>query len=179
MDWPNFDPKMRKKAKKVSWDMPPVVYVIKLFWTRYRFPEIEKKFVLNNEAIFKQNYSLKLLITFKMACSCCFGLGENLDFPDFLQKKFYNIDHWPSNIYLVNSNLFVAGRWNIHSKPLTSCYMQMNFLPRTTSPSPSSADDLWSNFLCQHLLMRRPTNNVTRLGNLLDFGQLFKVCGNN
>ena len=110
MDWPNFDPKMRKKAKKVSWDRSPVVYVIKLFWTRYRFPEIEKKFVLNNEAIFKQNYSLKLLITFKMACCSCFSLGGNLDFPDFLQKKFYNIDHWPSNIYLVNSNLFVAGR---------------------------------------------------------------------
>ena len=24
--------------------------------------------------------------------SCCFSLGGNLDFLDFLQKKFYNID---------------------------------------------------------------------------------------
>ena len=26
--------------------------------------------------------------------SCCFSLGGNLDFLDFLQKKFYNIDYW-------------------------------------------------------------------------------------
>ena len=36
--------------------------------------------------------TLKLLITFKMAYSYCFSLGGNIDFPDFLQKKFYNID---------------------------------------------------------------------------------------
>ena len=23
-----------------------------------------------------------------------FSFGENLDFPDFLQKKFYNINYW-------------------------------------------------------------------------------------
>ena len=40
-----------------------------------------------DNAIFKQNYSLKLLTTFKMAYSCCFSLGRNLDFLDFLQKK--------------------------------------------------------------------------------------------
>ena len=28
----------------------------------------------------------------KIVCSCCFSLGANLDFTDFLQKKFYNID---------------------------------------------------------------------------------------
>ena len=28
----------------------------------------------------------------KMAYSCCFSLGGNLDFPEFLQKKFYNIN---------------------------------------------------------------------------------------
>ena len=39
----------------------------------------------NNECCFKQNYSLKL---FKMAYSCCFGLRGNLDFRDFLQKRF-------------------------------------------------------------------------------------------
>ena len=46
-----------------------------------------------DNAIFKQNYSLKLFITFKMAYSCGFSSGGNLDFPDFIQKKFYNIDY--------------------------------------------------------------------------------------
>ena len=34
-----------------------------------------------------------------MDYSFCFSLGGNLDFLDFLQKKFYNIDYW-SNIQL-------------------------------------------------------------------------------
>ena len=42
----------------------------------------------NNEASFKQSYTLKLFIAFKMAYSCCFSLGGNLDFLDFLQKSF-------------------------------------------------------------------------------------------
>ena len=51
-----------------------------------------------NYAIFKQNYTLKLFVAFKMAYSCCFSLGGNLDFLDFLQKKFYNIDYrWNIN----------------------------------------------------------------------------------
>ena len=29
-----------------------------------------------------------------MAYSCCFSLGGNLDFTDFLQKQFYNINFW-------------------------------------------------------------------------------------
>ena len=38
--------------------------------------------------------------TLKIAYSYCFGLRENLDFPDFLQKQFYNIHYrmdrrWP------------------------------------------------------------------------------------
>ena len=44
----------------------------------------------NNEAIFDQ----KQFIAFKMAFSCCFSLGGNLDFPEFLHKKFYNINYW-------------------------------------------------------------------------------------
>ena len=47
-----------------------------------------------NNAIIKQIYILKLFIAFKMAYSCCFSLGGNLDFPEFLQKKFYNINYW-------------------------------------------------------------------------------------
>ena len=45
-----------------------------------------------NNAIFMQNYVQKLFIAFKMVYSFCFGLRGNLDFPDFLQKKFYNIN---------------------------------------------------------------------------------------
>ena len=45
-----------------------------------------------NNASFMQIYSLKLFIAFKMAYSCCFSFGGNLDFPEFLQKKFYNIN---------------------------------------------------------------------------------------
>ena len=45
-----------------------------------------------NNASFKQIYTLKLLIAFKMAYSCCFSFGGNLDFPEFLKKKFYNIN---------------------------------------------------------------------------------------
>ena len=49
-------------------------------------------------ASFKQIYTLKLFIVFKMACYCCFSLGGNLDFPEFLQKKFYNINYCASYV---------------------------------------------------------------------------------
>ena len=39
-----------------------------------------------NSAIFKQIYTLKLLIAFKMAYSCCFSLGGNIDFLEFSKK---------------------------------------------------------------------------------------------
>ena len=45
-------------------------------------------------AIFKQKNTLKLFIAFKMAYSCCFSFRGNLDFPEFLQKKCYNINYW-------------------------------------------------------------------------------------
>ena len=45
-----------------------------------------------NYAIFKQNYTPELLIALKIVYSCFFGLRGNLDFPDFLQKKFFNIN---------------------------------------------------------------------------------------
>ena len=46
-----------------------------------------------NNAILKKNYTLELLMAFKMAYSCFFSLEENLDFLDFLRKKFYNINY--------------------------------------------------------------------------------------
>ena len=54
-----------------------------------------------NHAIFKQNYTPELFIAFKMVYSCCFSLGGNLDFTEFLQKKFYNINYLCT--YLVSS----------------------------------------------------------------------------
>ena len=45
-----------------------------------------------NYGIFKQNYTPELLIALEMVYSCFFGLRGNLDFPDFLQKKVYNIN---------------------------------------------------------------------------------------
>ena len=48
-----------------------------------------------NNAIFKQNYTLELIIYLKMTISCCFGLRGNLNFPDFLQIKFHSINYRP------------------------------------------------------------------------------------
>ena len=56
-----------------------------------------------HNASFKQIYTLKLFIAFKMSYSCCFSLGGNLHSPEFLQKKFYNINNWPYP-YLVCAN---------------------------------------------------------------------------
>ena len=44
-------------------------------------------------ASFKQIDTLKLFIALKMAHSCCFSFRGNLDFPEFLQKKIYNINY--------------------------------------------------------------------------------------
>ena len=44
-------------------------------------------------ASFKQINTLKLFTAFKMAYSCYFSFGGNLDCPEFLQKKFYNISY--------------------------------------------------------------------------------------
>ena len=47
---------------------------------------------VNNIAIFKQKWTQKLFKAFKMTYSCWFSLGENLNFLDFLQEKFYHIN---------------------------------------------------------------------------------------
>ena len=57
---------------------------------------------------FKQMYTMKLFIAFKMAYSSCFSLGGNLDFPEFFQKKFYNISYRPS---LNNMSMVIFYRW--------------------------------------------------------------------
>ena len=45
---------------------------------------------------FEAKHTLELFIAFKMAYSC-FDLRVNLDFQEFLQKKFYNIKYRVSN----------------------------------------------------------------------------------
>ena len=57
-----------------------------------------------NNASFKYTYSQKLLIAFKMACYCCFSFGGNLDFPEFLQKKIFNINYWPHFLFFLSSS---------------------------------------------------------------------------
>ena len=64
-----------------------------------------------NEAGFKQIYTLKLFIAFKMAYSDCFSLGGNLDFPEFHQKKFYNINYRPHD---VSVNKAAKGKEDAH-----------------------------------------------------------------
>ena len=59
----------------------------------------------NNAANFKQIYAVKLFIAFKMAYSCCFSFVGNLDFPEFLQKKFYNINYSTTTFYSIVTNL--------------------------------------------------------------------------
>ena len=60
----------------------------------------ERAQICENNSIFKQNYAQKLFIAFKMAYSCCFGFRGYLDFPDLLQKKFYNINYSSNIAYI-------------------------------------------------------------------------------
>ena len=48
----------------------------------------------SNQAIIKLNYTLELFITLEMVYYCCFSLGGNLDFLDFTNKNFHNINFY-------------------------------------------------------------------------------------
>ena len=85
-------------------DSPPNSWCYKtLFGANLDFPKIKKLnkgcsnvwtcSKMSKQCYFKQNNALELFISLKMAISCCFGLRGNLDFPDFLQIKFYNINY--------------------------------------------------------------------------------------
>ena len=54
--------------------------------------EISQK--CENNAIFKQNYTHKLFISFKLSYSCCFGYLDKSRITRFPPKKFYNINIW-------------------------------------------------------------------------------------
>ena len=77
-----------------------------------------------NNASFKQIYTLKLFIAFKMAYSWYFSLGGKVDFPEFLQKKFYNINYWRYLVLSASSNGSVIGinifAWITPLVPITS-----------------------------------------------------------
>ena len=86
-----------------------------------------------NNAIFKQNSALELFISLKMAISCYFCLRGNLDFSDFLQIKFYNINYWQKSfILLVQGSspksfcLHHASVWPVVS-PAWHCLIQDEF----------------------------------------------------
>ena len=49
---------------------------------------------------------MKMFIAFKMAYSCCFGCRGNLDFPEFLQRKFFNINYRMWSVLLSTLNIF-------------------------------------------------------------------------
>ena len=102
-----------------------------------------------NSASFKQSYTLKLFIAFKIAYSCCLSSGGNLDFPDFLQKSF------------------------ITSTTGLSFYLESVFAKLKDAKSKEKFSTFFAS--CPITVV----NNVTRLGNLLDFGQLFKAFGSN
>ena len=75
----------------------------------------------------KQNYTQKVFISFKISYSCCFGFRGNLEFPDFLQKKFYNINYrirsLPSVICVMiyhtqlNLKYYIVSKYGIISVP--------------------------------------------------------------
>ena len=46
-----------------------------------------------NKSIYKANYTLQLLITFKVAYFCCFDYEGKSRFSKFSPKFFYNINH--------------------------------------------------------------------------------------
>ena len=50
----------------------------------------EPRLKCENYAIFKQIFTLKLLIAFEMAYSCCFSLGEIYIFQNSSKKRFLN-----------------------------------------------------------------------------------------
>ena len=56
-------------------------------------------------AIFKQNYAIKLFITFKMAYSCCLSLGGKSRLSRFPPKMFYNIDYWSLGLQHAQNSL--------------------------------------------------------------------------
>ena len=48
-----------------------------------------------------------------MAYSCCFGLGGNPDFPEFLQKMFYDINYWKEKTRMQLSSQLGGGRGEV------------------------------------------------------------------
>ena len=67
---------------------------------------------------FNAKYNLKLLITSLMAFPSCSLLFENLDFLDFLQKQFYNIEH-RTNAAKLRYLLALTIGGDSHNKSLT------------------------------------------------------------
>ena len=48
---------------------------------------------MSEPALKCENYTLELFIALKISYSCAYDFRGNLEFPDFLQKKFFNINY--------------------------------------------------------------------------------------
>ena len=82
-----------------------------------------------NNAMFKQIYTIILFIAFKMAYSCCFSLGGNLDFPEFLKKKFYKINYWIIKKWLIWSLCLSSSAKSITNGPEMGSIVTNKTLP--------------------------------------------------
>ena len=102
-----------------------------------------------NCGIFKQNYALKVFVAFKTANSCCFSLRGNLNFPDFLQKKFYNINYrnMEKNIDISHTNKHRNRRRHVKKssilKDSANKYRGRSKKLNKKTPSHSSFSTIW------------------------------------
>ena len=109
-----------------------------------------------------------LLNSFKLSYSVCFSLGGNLDFPHFLQNNAYNIDVWEK----IDASNYFEYDLRYYSKLLQTAISKCHFgkhardLPKIVWDIPLTCTKI-------------DINSVTKLDDLLDFGQLLKACGNN
>ena len=92
--------------------------------------------------------TLKLFIAFKMACSCWFSFRANLDFSEFLQKKFYNFKYWSTTFTRLPTWLSV---------PLTRSLLQQ------TCVSSLKGQILWPCSVLTHSPVDRKGTSMLRL----------------
>ena len=83
-------------------------------------PAVQK---FENNVSFKQIYTIKLFIAFKMAYSWCFSLGGNLDFPELLQKRFMT----------PNTDQLALTRFGVHTECKQNAYISHDRTPSENS----------------------------------------------
>ena len=87
-----------------------------------------------NNAIFNQSYTLKLLLAFKMAYSECLSLSGNLDFLEFILKSFITSlleSKIKINLYLpdlASGCSFVRAKGKSETKMINFIFLKQNML---------------------------------------------------